>query len=164
MTRPLHQKHRLKNMTVTSTVTPWADCLKKIWFSVGSLLSFEGSFTRHVRDRVKNDLSIEVCVAVDVTHASVCVNRFICCHRTHYLLQEKNDFVADAVAPCEWAFKIFFCVFTIRWQTLVKYKPWNHVFVTYIARLKKKTLSLEILYIHVRVKQNNEEALKHHSK
>ena len=48
-----------------------------------------GQFTRCASDSVKNDLTIEVHVAVEVADSSVRVNRFIGCHRTHCLCQEK---------------------------------------------------------------------------
>ena len=37
----------------------------------------------------KNDLTIEVHAAVEVADGNVCVNRSICCHRTHSLRQVK---------------------------------------------------------------------------
>ena len=44
----------------------------------------------------------EFCVLVEVSDASVRVNRSICCHITHCLRQEKIGVVADVIAPCEW--------------------------------------------------------------
>ena len=51
--------------------------------------------------------SNEVCATVEVADTSIHVNRFICCHRTHCLRQEKKLTLlqADVVSPCEWAFK-----------------------------------------------------------
>ena len=37
----------------------------------------------------KNNLTVEVHIAVEVADGSVCMNRSICCHRTHCLRQVK---------------------------------------------------------------------------
>ena len=51
----------------------------------------------------KNDLTIEIEMAVEVADTSVHVNRYICCHRTHCLRQENTGIVANGIASCEWA-------------------------------------------------------------
>ena len=86
----------------------------------------------------KKDFTVKGYVTVEVADTNVCVNRSICCHRTHCLRQEKNVVVTD-VTPCQLAFRPIHETKPFRvWTFLQPVPRWSCVFRSGTAKIWSK--------------------------